>query len=145
MDYTGADPHWATDFADRGNTGVFQRHDWSVAAGFHHGFSAQYAVNLLASYHGSAGWVWRNSFTGSNAVFGPTSADYRQLDLSASLDWVPRVDNLLVRFGAEYRHLDYATAKNYFNRKPTNVARSSDDGLVAYLRIVRTFGAGDDD
>ena len=145
VDYTGADPYWATDFADRSNTGVFPRRDWSVTAGLHHGFSAQYAVNLLASYHDSTGWVWRSTFTGGNAIYGPKSADYRQTDLGVSFDWIPRVDNLLVRFGAEYRRVDYATANNYFNRRPTNATRSSDDGLVGYLRITRTFGAGDDD
>jgi hypothetical protein len=143
VDYTGADPYWQSDFADRSNTGLFQRTDWSLTGGFHHGFSKQYGVNLLASWHDSRGWVWRNTFTGANAIYGPKSADYTQLDLGASFDWTP-ADNFLVRVGGEYRRVEYATANNYFNRRPTNVARSSDDGLVGYVRVVRKFG-GDDD
>ena len=143
VDYTGPDPHWYVDFADRSNTGVFQRTDWALTTAFHHGFSKQHAVNLTASLHRSTGWVWRSTFTGANAIYAPNSGDYRQIDLGASWDYKP-VKDLTLRFGTEYRRLDYANANNYFNRRPTNVARSSDDAQVFYLRVVHKFG-GDDD
>lgn len=143
VDYTTPDPYWGTDFADRSNTGVFQRNDWSAVAAYHHGFSKQYGVNASVSFLNSSGWVWRSTFTGANAVFGPKSADYRQTDVGLSFDWTP-ANGMLVRVGGEYRRVDYATPMNYFNRRPATVARNSDDGLVGYLRVVRKFGADDD-